>query len=249
MSYGVEMFCYGFITAMMVFVLACWLTIVFSRIAGRLRGTTGQLVTRPYAKVEDFKSRSLQLRDDLQLHLDAASGNLHNMTVARAAIEASLRFIEMRLIEQDKMGFVTSGSELDVLMRHQVLNVDAVSFTTSRFRVDQQLEKARCDVIQLQELAEEITAWSADRSVELRTQCNDLIAVIGRELSLSSGKLESINIGAEKSVVGIDINFATPKVMEFRREFERNCSARLRDLQERADETQWWNAGSARILD
>lgn len=173
---------------------------------------------RQYA--QSFSTNAYQLQSSLNHHLAAASNNLHAAKVWRKAAELSIRHIEMLLVEQDKLGFITSGSELDVLHRQQFLDRDQTSFIKSQHVVHVHVEKVRDCIFEMQRLSKEVSDWIPGRSSHIQEACSSLVRDLERDANHNWEETDRILCDADRDPVGIEDELVSPKVIEFRKELE-----------------------------
>lgn len=173
---------------------------------------------RHYAQA--FLPNAHQLRSSLKHHLAAASKNLLAAMVWREAAESSIRFIEMRLVEQDKLGFVTSGSELDVLHRQQFLERDEESFIKSQHAVHVHVQKMRDLILESRRLSKEVIDWLPGRGCDVGAACCSLARDLDGEAKHFQDEIDLIVCDADRDPVGIADELVSPKVIEFRKELD-----------------------------
>ncbi len=171
--------------------------------------------------VFDSRKKFSELTGTLTVNLTIASDSLNNAKISRQAAESSIRHVEMLLVEQDKLGFVTSGSELDVILRRQFMDRDEESFIKSQQAVHAHVEKVRDCVFDMQRLSKCLSDWMPGRKTYIQDACDELIIDLERDAKKYWTLTDSMLAEADRDPVGIDDERATPKVLEFRQELQK----------------------------
>ncbi len=205
---------YAAVIVIVLYLARCWIVKDMRFVEQRIRDGSDY---REYA--QSFLANAYQLRSSLKHHLAAASNNLHALKVWREAAELSIRHIEMLLVEQDKLGVVTSGSELDVLHRQQFLDRDQTSFIRAQHGVHVHVEKVRDRIFEMQRLSKQISDWVPGRASHIQEACSSLVRDLEREAKQFWEETDRILCDADRDPVGIDDELVSPKVIEFRKEF------------------------------
>ncbi len=179
-----------------------------------------KIVTDEDSRLAFDSRKAAELTGTLIEHLNIASDSLHNANLSREAAESSIRHIEMLLVEQDKLGFVTSGSELDVLLRSQILDRDEESFIKSQQNVHAHVEKMRDCLFEMQRLSASITEWRRDKDSDLQDSCDKLISDLEGKAHQHWALTKRMLSEVDRDPVGIDDDRVTPRVLAFRKELQ-----------------------------
>ncbi len=160
----------------------------------------------------------IDFRYHLAKDLNAASRCLHSTRSKREAAEHCIRTVESALAEQDKLGFVTDGSEMNVLHATQHLNGYETEFIKAQQAVHAYVEKVRDHVFDLLAESVKISEWMPEVSARLQEQARKLVAEIEPEAKAMWAVTDRMLTDADRDPAGLADEYVTPGVTKWREE-------------------------------
>ncbi len=183
--------------------------------------------------VHRFLAKGCEIRSGLTNSVTSATENLLKAKSSREAAELSIRHIEMLLVDQDKLGFVTSGSELDVVLRQQLLDRDEASFIEHQQMVHAHVEKVRDYIFAMQSLSKRLSDWRRGKRKHIQDECDKLITDLEGDAHRHWELTKRMLTEADRDPVGIAEELATPRVLAFRKKLRKFRSQVRTELAEK----------------